>query len=136
MNTVFLLAHLIFILMNTYVCVCLCVSDLDFHISIGFLRAERHLFLELLQCHICLLDLLPLALPGPVQLALHLSWGTKNERGISEAKATVLHTRKHLTVNRETFQNIDYKVLSSWKKKKSYKPDVGKKLVSKPFDFI
>lgn len=47
-----------------------CVSDLEFHVSIGFLRAELHLFLELLQCYICLLDLLPLALPGSVKLAL------------------------------------------------------------------
>lgn len=50
-----------------------CVSHLEFHVSIGRLRAELHLFLELLQCHICLLNLLPLALPGSVQLALHLS---------------------------------------------------------------
>lgn len=51
------------------VCVC---ANLEFHVSIGLLRAELHLFLELLQCHVCLLNLLPLALPGSVQLALHL----------------------------------------------------------------
>lgn len=49
-----------------------CISNLEFHFSIGLLRAELHLFLELLQSHICLLDLLPLALPGSVQLALQL----------------------------------------------------------------
>lgn len=51
--------------------VCTVHVYLEFHVSIRLLRTELHLFLELLQCHICLLDLLPLALPGSVQLALH-----------------------------------------------------------------
>lgn len=58
------------VLLFTFLSVC--ISDLEFHFSIGLLGAELHLFLELLQCHICLPDLLPLALPGSVQLALHL----------------------------------------------------------------
>lgn len=50
----------------------MCVSNLEFHLSVDLFRAELHLFLELLHCSICLLDLLPLALSCSVQLALHL----------------------------------------------------------------
>lgn len=60
------------ILMNICVRACVFKTNLVFHFGVGPLRAELHLFLELLQCHISLLDLLPLALPGSVQLALHL----------------------------------------------------------------
>lgn len=58
--------------LDVHLCFCVCVSDLKFHLSIGPFRAELHLFLELLQRRICLLDLLPLALPGSLQLALCL----------------------------------------------------------------
>lgn len=41
---------------------------LEFHVSIDLFRAEFHLFPELLQCHVGLLNLLPLVLPGLLQL--------------------------------------------------------------------
>ncbi len=76
-------------------CVCVCLSNLEFHVSIGLLRAELHLFFELLQCHICLLDLLPLALSGSVQLALHLP-----------SNPTHIHTHTHAHEHTHTHNAI------------------------------
>lgn len=52
--------------------ICKRVSNLEFHVSVGLLRAEMHLLFKLLQRQISLLDLLSLTLPGFVQLASHL----------------------------------------------------------------
>lgn len=56
----------------TSVCLCVDGTYLVLHLRVGLLRGELHLFLELLQRRVSLLNLLLVALPGSVQLSLHL----------------------------------------------------------------
>lgn len=84
--------RLCFLCLYAFIYVCVCVY-LEFHVSVGLLRAELHLFLELLQRHICLLDLLSLALPGSVQLALHLPSKQTHRNEYTKAIEWQLQTR-------------------------------------------